>query len=100
KPGLLQISENSVLSGLTAGELRLDCLRLPVAPPVSAVALPARIRHWGPSITSIDRVRLAVVEHDPALRAYWSAGHVVVGSRVAALQATVNGQDVLASIDG
>jgi hypothetical protein len=95
------VSENSLLARSRTGALALDAYRLKAAPRIEGGRVAVRLRENAQEYTRLDQVRLAVVDHDPALRAFASGEGVWLGVRVPAVRAvTQTGEDVTARVDG
>lgn len=92
-------TENSILGRSLAGSLLLDTYGLRATPAVSNGVLNLRLRENEQEVTTLDRVRLAVVDHPAGTELFAGDSGPVIGTRVGAYRVTTRtGDDVTALV--
>ncbi len=95
------VTQNSVLARSADGALSLDAYRLPGVPQVIGNTLALRLRENEAEQTTLDRVRLAVVDHAAGTEVFASGDQPKVGTRAGAFRVvTSKGIDVTSQVDG
>lgn len=94
-------TENSILGRSQDASLALDAYRLKNAPAVSGNQVTLRLRENETEVTTLDRVRLAVVDHAPGTELFPDGEQPQVGTRQAAYRVTTaHGVDVTSQVNG
>jgi WD40-like Beta Propeller Repeat len=94
-------TENSVLGRSADASLALDAYRLKNAPAVAGNQLTLRLRENEAEVTTLDRVRLAVVDHAAGTELFPDGEQQRVGTRQAAYRVTTaGGTDVTSQMNG
>jgi len=94
-------AENSILGRSLNGALGLDSYRLKATPALADGRYRVRLRESEQEATTLDQVRLAVVDHAPDQRAWALGERVVLGTRVPPYRVTTRvGEDITSLVNG
>jgi hypothetical protein len=95
------VVDNSVLGRSASGSLGLDSYRLRQTPAAPSGLAYLRLREDEEELTTLDRVRLVVVDHDSAATVFADGETPLIGGRLGAYRVTTaGGLDVTSSVDG